>query len=111
MSSRIISEKPRNCTKAYDNLAYCAKLCAKLCKPKGNKAKLWIAKLLAEGGKTPRRRRQNFVQNYVLQAIQSLQSEALYKLCKAFASQKVTKSCTTFTSYILQNDEYKAHKT
>ncbi|RYX87765.1 hypothetical protein EON73_00605 [bacterium] len=31
------------------------------------------------GGKTTRRRRQN----YVLQAIQSLQSEALYKLCKA----------------------------
>ena len=40
--------------------------------------------------------KQSFVwrQNYVLQAIQSLQSEALYKLCKALASHtKLTKLC------------------
>ncbi len=51
------------------------------------------------GGKTPRRRRQNSVQNYVLQAIQSLQSEALYKLCKAFAS--LTKLCMACTGSVM----------
>ena len=37
----------------------------------------WVAKLLAEGGKTSRRRRQNFV-------LQALQSEALYGVCTKF---------------------------
>ncbi len=31
------------------------------------------------------------MQNYVLQAVQSLQSEALYKLCKALANLRVPK--------------------
>ncbi len=71
-----------------------------VCKP--YKAKLCMAaKLLTEGGKTPHRRWQNFVQTFGLQA---LQSKALYggktscktsrhaKLRKAFASHtKLTK--------------------
>ncbi|RYX87928.1 hypothetical protein EON73_00095 [bacterium] len=54
-----------------------------VCKPKGTKAKLWFAKVLAEGGKTSRRRRQNY-------------SPYKAKLCKAFAS--LTKQ--SFVSFV-----------
>ncbi|RYX87767.1 hypothetical protein EON73_00615 [bacterium] len=81
---RRLSPKVLEGTKGYQSKALDRKTSCKplVCKP--YKAKLCMAaKLLAEGGKTSRRRRQNFV----LQAIQSLQS--WYKAYRA--DTKLTK--------------------
>ncbi|RYX87931.1 hypothetical protein EON73_00115, partial [bacterium] len=69
-------------TKGYQSKALDRKTSCKttFCKPYKAKlcmaANLWFASLTKQSFVW----RQNFVQNYVLQAIQSLQSEALYKL-------------------------------